>query len=103
DRLLSLLGYNADFDLALLDVEDGIRRLTLGEDFFVFAIRPYSPAATHAVEKGLHIEWNFLLGFGHRFLSPIFPHHCAIIIISAPLISRPLLRTITGRWCSILN
>jgi len=31
DRLLSLLGDDADLDLALLDVEDGIPRVSLGE------------------------------------------------------------------------
>jgi hypothetical protein len=36
DRLLAPLGYDAELDPALLDIEDGIRRISLREDLRSF-------------------------------------------------------------------
>ena len=51
NRLLAVLGYDADLDLALLDVKDGIRLVPLGEDSLIFAITRYGPALVHGVEE----------------------------------------------------
>ena len=59
-------------DLALLDVEDGIRLVPLGEDFLIPAITRYRPCPIHGAEEGLHVERTCLLRLGHAFPSP-FP------------------------------
>jgi hypothetical protein len=38
DRFFALLGDNGDFDLALLDVENSIRRLSLREDNLILLV-----------------------------------------------------------------
>jgi hypothetical protein len=44
DGLFPLLGYDVDLDLALLDVKDGIRPLSLGEDALVLVVARYGPS-----------------------------------------------------------
>ena len=62
DRLLPQLGYDADLDLALLDVEDGIRRVPLREDLLILPIVRYCPSPVHGAEEGFHVErMRFLL------------------------------------------
>ena len=61
DRFLPLLGDDADLDLALLNVKDGIRRVALREDFLILAIVRYGPPAVHGAEEGFHVERLFFL------------------------------------------
>jgi hypothetical protein len=65
NRLFALLGYDGDFDLALLDVEDGIRPVALREDPLLVAIIRYGPLAVHGAKEGLHVEWTLLFYFSH--------------------------------------
>ena len=60
DRLLALLRYDIDLDLALLDEEDRIRRVALRKDLLILAVRRYSPSAVNGVEEDLHVEWTLL-------------------------------------------
>jgi hypothetical protein len=53
DGLFPLLGYDMDSYLALSDVEDGIRRLSLGEDFLVLATAVVVSEATRRHSSAL--------------------------------------------------
>ena len=55
DRLLPLLGDDADLDLALLDVEDRIRG-RLRADLLILAIFRRGSPAVHDVEEHLDVE-----------------------------------------------
>jgi hypothetical protein len=56
DSFLSLLGYDSDLDLASLDVEDRICRITLREYDLILAVRRNASAFADLGEKGLWIE-----------------------------------------------
>ena len=60
NRFLSLLGDNADLDLAFLDVEDGIPPVSLGEDLLVLPIVRHGSPAVHSVEEHLDVEGRLL-------------------------------------------
>jgi hypothetical protein len=47
DCLLALRRDNRDFDLAFLNVEDGIRGLTLGEEQLLTPLRQYDSGVAH--------------------------------------------------------
>jgi hypothetical protein len=56
DCFLTRVGYNADLDLALLDLKNGVRRVALREDLLVFAVGRNGPPAVGLAEEGIHIE-----------------------------------------------
>src|SRR3981189_2619479 len=65
DRLLPLVGNDGNLDLALLDIEDGIRGIALREDNLILAILGYGSSLADFGEKGLGIEcWSSF--FGHN-------------------------------------
>ena len=63
DRFLPMLGNNADFDLAFLNVKDRIRRIPLQEDTFILSIRRYGPTRIHRGEKRCDIEGRLAFCF----------------------------------------
>ena len=56
DRFLTLIGYDDDFDLAVLYVEDPIRDIALGENDLILAISRYRFPGPYLGEKNLGIE-----------------------------------------------
>ena len=60
DRLLALLRYDIDLDLAILDEEDRIRRVALRKDLLILAICRHGPSAVNGVEEDLHVECTLL-------------------------------------------
>jgi hypothetical protein len=72
DRFLPLLGNNAYFDLAFLNVKHRIRRIPLREDLFILSIRRYGPTLVHGGEKRCDIEGRLALCF-HVSSSSIAP------------------------------
>src|ERR1041385_6648397 len=56
DGLLALLGNDGDFHLALLDVEDLVRRVTLREYDLVLAVGPDAAAFADLGKKSFRIE-----------------------------------------------
>jgi hypothetical protein len=67
DRLPTLLGDDADLDLALLNVEDGISRVALREDLLVLPIFRHGPPRGHGVEEDLDVKWLRFPCLGHHF------------------------------------
>jgi hypothetical protein len=63
DSLLALLGDNGDFDLALLDIENCIRRTALREDLLVFSISGDGSADVLCVQKNFGIERRLSFAF----------------------------------------
>ena len=59
DGLFPPLGYDVDLYLALSDVEDRIRRLSLGEDFLVLAIARYGPSPSTVLRKVFTLNGRF--------------------------------------------
>ena len=82
DGLFPLLGYDIDLHLALLDIEDGIRPLSLGEDFPVLAIARYGPSPIHGAEESIHAEGIFLL-LSHDLLPFPVPIRVDHVILAA--------------------
>jgi len=70
-RFLALLGNDSELDLALLDVKNGVRDLSLGKDNLILPISRYRLAPTHLGEKYLGIKrgFNSLLQNAPLFLS----------------------------------
>jgi hypothetical protein len=64
---LPQLGDNGDLDLALLDVEDGICRVSLREDCLIFPIARHAPPAAHGAEEHLDVEGLLVPFLRHRF------------------------------------
>ena len=64
DRLFPLPGNDSDFELALLDVEHGVRGIALLEDSLILAILGYGSALADLGEKTLWIERR--LSGGHN-------------------------------------
>jgi hypothetical protein len=56
DRLLAPLGYDAELDPALLDIEDGIRRVSLREDLLIVSVVRNVAAAISGVEELFEVE-----------------------------------------------
>jgi len=56
DRLLALLGHNDNFDAALLDVEDLVRRVSLQEDGLVLAESRHGLSFAVLSEEGLRVK-----------------------------------------------
>ncbi len=56
DGFLALVGDDGDLDLAVLDIKDGFRRISLGEDDLAFPIFRQGPPAIHGGEKELGVE-----------------------------------------------
>jgi hypothetical protein len=78
DRLFPSLGNDRDFNLSALDVEDGVRRVTLREHQLIFAITRYSPLAVHGTEESLHIERTLLFLSHDDFYLPFRDDgHCS--------------------------
>jgi len=71
DCLLPLFGYDADLDIALLNVEHGIRWIPLREDDLVLLIVRYSPAPVHGGEKRFDVEGRLPLSLHANFPSII--------------------------------
>ena len=65
DRLLALLGDNGDFDLALLDIENCIRRTALREDRLVLLIFGDSSPDVFRVQENFGIERRFSYAFSN--------------------------------------
>jgi hypothetical protein len=61
DRLFSLFGDDREFDLAFLDVEDGVGRLALRENFLVLLVIRQGPSFVDLGQKHFAIEsrWSF--------------------------------------------
>ena len=61
DRFFAGPRQHGDLDAALLDVHDGVARLTLREDDLPFWIGRHAPCRTGGPEEGLSVEgWSFL-------------------------------------------
>jgi len=56
DGFLTLLRNDGDLHLAFLDVEDRIRRVSLGKDDLVLVVRANAPAFTNLGKKRFRIE-----------------------------------------------
>src|ERR1700730_10554708 len=56
DGFLALLRNDGDLHLAFLDVEDRIRRVSLGKNDLVTVVRTNAPALTNLGEKRFRIE-----------------------------------------------
>src|SRR5271163_4944797 len=61
-RFLSLFGYYADLDVALLNEKDGIRRIALPEDLLILSIFGNGPATVNGGEKRFDVEGRLPLG-----------------------------------------
>jgi len=59
DCFLTLRRDNGDFDPPFSNVEDGIRRLTLGEDGLTLGVFRYGESAIRLGEKRLRVEFGF--------------------------------------------
>jgi len=70
NRLSPLLGDNAHLDLALLDVKDGIRRISLGEDLLVLRILQHAPPLARGVEEQRDVEDLLLRSLCHDVCHP---------------------------------
>jgi hypothetical protein len=55
-RFFALLGHNGQLDLAILDIEDGIRRIPLGKNNVLLLGRENRLSATDLGEEGLEIK-----------------------------------------------
>jgi hypothetical protein len=63
DGFLALLGDNGDFDLALLDIENCIRKTTLREDRLVLWIFRDGSAAVFRVQEDFRVERRLSFAF----------------------------------------
>src|SRR6266566_6197827 len=68
DCFFPLFGKNGDFDLALLDVENSIRRLSLREDSLFLLVFGNGSAAVCFGEKRFGVEDGLSLTFHELFL-----------------------------------
>src|SRR6476660_8814752 len=77
DGFLPLLGSDGDFDLAFLDVENGIRRVPLREDNPILAVPADAPSLADFSEKGFWIERRSLFN-RHRTTCSIGRRSCRL-------------------------
>src|SRR5258706_16440383 len=86
DCFLALLRDDRDFDLALLNKEDAIRGVALGEDDLAPPVVGHGDAAVCPGQKRPRVKFCFCLPCHDRF--PLRP--CAYIIAPPALVGKPV-------------
>jgi hypothetical protein len=70
-RLLASLGYDADLDLPLPDIEDGIRRVSLREDLLIVFVARHVAAAIRGAKEFFDVERRGSRSLGHGLVSDV--------------------------------